>query len=175
MERSLLTDGKLRALASAFVASKWSPSTIVAEMGVYQGGTAKFLAGFALSKIHLFDTFAGIPEDDANGQHKRGEFAEALCEVRKFLGDDDFVYHAGLLPETIPPDFRFCFIHMDLDTEQSTGATLDVVMHQMIPGGCIVMDDWHWHACPGVTAAVEKRFTPDRLVEISPNQVKILF
>jgi O-methyltransferase len=139
-----------------------------------RGGTAKMLMHASGVNVHLFDTFCGLPFDDSNGVHRKGEFAESLEEVTEFLGHK-FVSHVGLVPDTIAQTMRFRFIHMDLDTYQSTAATLDCVAPKMVKGGIIVMDDWHWPSCAGVTKAIEERFGSSQLTELTEHQVKIQF
>src|SRR5258707_10687415 len=60
-----------------------------AEIGVYRGGTAKLLAHVADArsrKLHLFDTFAGMPETDVDRDLLgAGEFHDtSIAEVKRF-------------------------------------------------------------------------------------------
>lgn len=178
--RSLLGNEKLYALLAALVATNHLTGS-VAEMGAYRGGTAKMLMHAAgLSPVHVFDTFSGLPFDDSDGVHRKGEFSETQEQIEAFLQQTfikgvDFICFPGLLPKIIPEWMEFRFIHMDLDTYQSTAATLDCVTPKMVKGGAIVMDDWHWPSCAGVTKAIEERFCSDWLTELTPHQVKIQF
>ena len=52
----------------------------IAEVGVYKGGTARILARACPQKtVHLFDTFAGMPEVRPEiDSHKPGDFGDKL-------------------------------------------------------------------------------------------------
>jgi O-methyltransferase len=56
----------------------------VAEVGVYKGGTAKLIASVfrkTKTKIHLFDTFQGMPDADPEKDfHKKGDFGDTSLE-----------------------------------------------------------------------------------------------
>ncbi len=147
-----------------------------AELGTFQGGSAKVIRHYAAGALHLFDTFAGIPESDLaeGGHHVRGEFAGALDEVRAFVGTGLVEYHAGTFPDALPADgTRYRFVHLDGDTYQTTAAALAYFAPRMVAGGVIVLDDFGWVACPGVGRAChEAGFRPERTTE---NQAVIRF
>lgn len=133
----------------------------MAEVGTYKGGSAKIISDTSPCKwLHVFDTFQGIPEDDVmDGGHKAGDFATNHEEVRKYLELCKVEYHIGPFPETTrttPKDQRYCFVHLDGDTYQTTKAGLDFFLPRMVEGGVIVLDDYDWKACPGVRKAVEE-------------------
>src|SRR5438046_1821983 len=54
-----------------------------AELGVYMGGTARLLAAAMPSRrLHLFDTFGGMPETDAKrDKHRPGDFADTSLQA----------------------------------------------------------------------------------------------
>lgn len=61
----------------------------LAEVGVYQGGSAKIICEAKGDRIlHLFDTFKGLPaiskEDQQNFFHE-GEFSANLAKVKRYL------------------------------------------------------------------------------------------
>jgi hypothetical protein len=89
----------------------------IAEVGVYKGGSAKFMCNFRNGKtMHLFDTFEGLPETDEDdyiekyGRHKdrrvlaKGEMAVSIDYVKNVLKDQDNIfYYKGLFPDTSKP------------------------------------------------------------------------
>ena len=65
------------------------------ECGIYKGGTAKMLAELLAAhgrpglKLHLFDTFSGMPKTDEEVDiHRKGDFADTnLEDVRRIIGN----------------------------------------------------------------------------------------
>lgn len=149
------------------------------EVGSFRGGTAKLISETLLRRnasgeLHLFDTFAGMPEqlsfDEAG---LKGCFADTSVEaVRRLLANNPRVHlHAGIFPETIPPELRshrFRFAHIDVDIERSVRDCLDFVYPRLLPGGVIVIDDYGHAECPGATRAVEAFFEgkPETVVQM---------
>lgn len=131
----------------------------VAELGVFRGGSAKVIGHYAKgAKLHLFDTFTGIPETDTHGEHRAGEFACDEDSVLDFLANPNAVPHKGIFPETAPadPDLRFRFGHLDGDTYQTTRAAIEYFRPRMVADGIILFDDYNWWKCPGVGKALEE-------------------
>ena len=139
-----------------------------AEVGVYQGGTAKLLGpNFARSgkTLHLFDTFAGMPPTDPSRDwHKAGDFADtSLQEVQKFLTDaGDLQFHPGSFPSSVTQavsERTFGFVHVDVDIHQSVLDCCDFFYPRLVTAGVIVFDDYGFRTCPGAKAAVDFFFT----------------
>lgn len=149
------------------------------EIGSFRGGTAKLISETLLRRgadgeLHLFDTFAGMPErlslDEAG---LKGCFSDTSAEaVGRLLANNPRVYlHAGIFPETIPPglhEHRFRFAHIDVDIERSVRDCLAFVYPRLVPGGVIVVDDYGHAECPGATRAVEGFFAdkPETVVQM---------
>ena len=75
----------------------------MAEAGVYRGGTAAvMLAASKAKRLHLFDTFEGLP--NAEGGFAAGEYRGSVDEVRANLSPwaDRIDTHKGLLPHDYP-------------------------------------------------------------------------
>ena len=145
----------------------------VTDLGTCKGGTGLILRRLAPDKhLHLFDTWAGTPYDDPLCHHKRGEWAAALDECRKLVGGGDMLhFHQGVFPVWDGDDrhddhYRpagenlFCFVYVDMDTEQATHDALTFFWPRMATGGKIVIDDYGWEPCAGVKKAVDEQF-PD--------------
>jgi hypothetical protein len=157
--RTCLCVGKLQGLRDALVETAHLPGD-VAELGVYRGGSARFIAHHAPdATLHLFDTFTGIPEDDQlPGGHVVGDFTDtSLAEVRAFIDHPKAVYHIGVFPAVLPPEpTRYRFAHLDGDTLQTMRAALDYFIPRMVPGGVLILDDWGWEKCPGIAQVIEE-------------------
>lgn len=159
---TLLNDSKLAALRHVLDVAR-DVSGDLAELGVYRGGVAKVMSLHSPHKtVRLFDTFEGIPEhSEADAFHKPGEFACSLADVQRHLADcHNVVFHPGLFPATAAGD-AFSVVHLDADLYQSTLDGLRYFWPRLSIGGAIVLDDWHWRFCEGVTRAVEEFFAGD--------------
>jgi len=137
----------------------------VAEVGVYKGGTAKFLASiFSNKKIHLFDTFSGMPDTDASVDgHKKGDFDDTSLEkVEEFLKDYDDIYlYKGIFPFTAEPikNSTFCFVHIDADIYRSCLDSCIFFYPRLSTGGIMIFDDYGWVGCPGAKKAIDEFFS----------------
>jgi O-methyltransferase len=139
------------------------------ECGVYKGGTARvfseFLAmhGRPTAKLHLFDTFGGMPETDKHlDLHKQGDFSDTnLEEVRHVVGNPERVeFHPGRIPETFR-DLQHSVIalaHVDVDIYRSVRDCCDFIYPRLQAGGVMVFDDYGFPSCPGARKAVDEFF-----------------
>jgi len=157
MSKSILGDGKLEILRQAVLETKMLPGDM-AELGVYQGGTAKMMLENASGKtIHLFDTFEGMPFQGSEDVHKKGEFADCIDpnDLLEELKDYKVVIYKGIFPDDrFPFHARFSCVHLDADQFQSTLDGLKHFGHRMVVGGLMVCDDWEWRNCPGVKEVI---------------------
>ncbi len=148
----------------------------VAEIGVYQGGTAALLADHMPQKrIHLFDTFEGMPPTNPKFDiHKPGDFADTSLEAvqASLKGKDNVEFWPGLFPESAAglTDLRFCLVHVDVDIYESTKAAIEFFWPRLVEGGIMVFDDYNAPRCPGTNKAVDEYFDAWQKIEISgPN------
>jgi O-methyltransferase len=138
----------------------------IAEIGVYRGGTASILGHFADAtgkQLHLFDTFAGMPETDSvKDWHKKGDFSDtSLDQVRRNLSSVRNVnFYPGFFPATAGPvkDAIFCFVHVDVDIYQSVKDCCDFYYPKLQAGGVMLFDDYGKFTCPGALKAVDEFF-----------------
>jgi O-methyltransferase len=138
------------------------------EGGVFRGGTALVLAELLRQEgrgrlLHLFDTFAGMPETDAvRDLHRPGDFADtSLDVVKRTVGSDPFiVYHPGLIPDTFKgrEGDRIVFAHLDLDIYRSMLDACAFIYPCLVQGGFLVFDDYGAMSCPGARQAVDEYF-----------------
>ena len=143
----------------------------IAEVGVYKGGSARLL-GRTLAgsgkKLHLFDTFGGMPETDGrHDKHQAGDFADtSLRGVQRALdGIDGLEFHPGFFPQTAAglESERFAFAHIDVDIYKSIADACEFFYPRLTHGGMLLFDDYGSPSCPGVKTAVDAFF--DRVGE----------
>lgn len=129
-----------------------------AEVGVYQGVTAKLIASVKGDReLHLFDTFEGLPsacsKDD--GVHRVGQYACTLDSVRDYLaGQEQVFFHKGLFPDSTHDveESKYAFVHFDVDLYEGTYACLEYFYPRMVPGGVMLTHDY------GMLAGVQRAF-----------------
>lgn len=130
-----------------------------AEVGVYQGSTARILCELKGDKpLRLFDTFEGLPEDSQQdaGVHRTGQYACSLESVSKYLeGYPNVTFHKGIFPESTKdvPEAQYAFAHFDVDLYDGTKACLEYFYPRMIPGGIMLSHDY------SLLEGVKKAFT----------------
>lgn len=136
-----------------------------AEVGVFRGGSAYFLASIFDSLIgptpfHVFDTFTGHPSGGAHDPFNKpgsAKFRVSAEEVRAYLAAFPFVtVHVGNALETVPtlPALTYRLVHVDTDLYDPTLFSLKYFGTRLSPGGVIVVDDYASDHCPGVLQAV---------------------
>lgn len=141
----------------------------VVEFGCYVGTTSVHLMqALAPGKtLHVYDSFAGLPEktapdiSPAGEQFRPGELAatkKQLITNFKKLGLPLPVIHKGwfdaLTPDDVPSAVSFAFL--DGDYYESVRAPLELLRHRLSPGAIIVVDDYANEALPGAAKAVDQ-------------------
>jgi ADP-heptose:LPS heptosyltransferase len=174
--RSLIGADRLAVIRDEARRAARLPEGDFAELGVFRGGSARLIARFAGGRpLHLFDTWEGMPEDDAApGGHAKGNFAADEAEARATVAHPAAVFHRGVFPATAPPGGRYAFVHVDGDIEQTTKAAVAYFAPRMVPGGVIVWDDCGLPGCPGVEPTLRAAFGP-RVEARAPNQAVVRF
>ena len=138
----------------------------MAEVGVYQGGSAKLICEAGGGRpLFLFDSFEGIPSTERIDENRfsRGQFAASLEGVREYLGRyPDVRIYKGTFPASSAPivDKKFSFVHIDVDTYESTRECLNFFYPRMSPGGAIISHDYM--SAAGVRLAVDEFFRDKR-------------
>jgi len=158
------------------------------ECGVYKGGTAMLLAELVgqekanhhAVKLHLFDTFGGMPDTDPQRDlHQRGDFSDTSLEAvkRRVGGEEIAVFHKGLIPDTFNgmEASKISFAHIDVDIYQSIMDCCSFIYPRLIPGGFVVFDDYGHPSCPGARQAVDAFFEdkPERPLVLPTGQAVI--
>ena len=124
-----------------------APKGNIAEVGVYQGGSAKIICeAKGNSNLYLFDTFKGIPEtEDIDISFRKGLFKSDVIKVKNYLKDYSNVeIFKGTFPNNIGyiESFKFIFVHLDVDTYKSTMNCLQFFYPRMEKGGVILGHDY---------------------------------
>ncbi len=157
-----------------------------AEVGVYRGGSARFLcAAKGDAALHLFDTFQGMPavNPSTDGHFQEGEFADGTMEtVRTYLADWPKVHlHPGVFPQSAAGlssdgNLRFKFVHLDVDLYLSTLHGLEWFYPRMERGGVIITHDYGLLEVPGVKQAFDEFFRdkPEIVIPLWYSQAMIV-
>ena len=146
------------------------------ECGVYAGAQSALMAaaimdhhwgknGYArdwkpgeLRRVHLFDTFTGIPApgeyDTDLAANVGGESACSLEDVRKnmarwMIPDKLLVYWEGPIEDTATQweDTQIAVLRLDLDLYDGTLAALRNLYPFVSPGGYVIVDDFNLAGC----------------------------
>jgi O-methyltransferase len=148
----------------------------VAEVGVYRGGSAWFVAealrlGGREVPFYVCDTFQGHVEVDESldGLHRPGaQFTRVKAEkVARYLRGFAFArVVAGDIRETaatFASENAFGLVHLDVDVYPITRFCLDFFGPRIVSGGVIVLDDYGTTTCEGVKKALDefKETNPD--------------
>jgi len=148
-----------------------------AEVGVYRGGTARLIAKCTNRPVHLFDTFAGMPDTDPEKDvHRAGEFADtSLEDVKEFLKDLSNVrYYKGRFPHNVPfARNEYGFVHVDVDVYQSAKDACRYFYPQLVPSGVIIFDDYGFPQCDGVRQAVDESFDKRDVIYLPTGQALV--
>ena len=152
----------------------------MAEVGVYQGCSAKLISLAGKPRhLHLFDTFAGLPEP-ISGERRamsKGHYAASLDAVKSYLADQpNLAFHQGMFNGTDNPaaGSRFSLVHLDVDLYEGTRECLEFFYPRMVLGGIIVSHDYSYLA--GVRAAFDEFLAgrPEIAIELPSSQVMMV-
>lgn len=116
------------------------------QFGVFKGQTARILESFILGpqKLHLFDSFEGLPENWQNTIFEKSAFKLNADEIPNF-DPKRSVIHQGWFEETIPKFTKehsgpIPSIHLDADLYSSTRSALDGLNKFIAPGTILLFD-----------------------------------
>ena len=147
----------------------------LAEVGVYQGATSRFLLSCAPGRtLYLFDTFEGFPVEDREPEN-RGDtrFRDTSeADVRRALGDaKNVVIRKGRFPETAQglEDERFAFALLDLDVFPPTLAGLEFFYPRLARGGYLFVHDYNSPESNSACRRAVSQFMagrPEQIVEL---------
>jgi O-methyltransferase len=203
--RTMTADDKLFALivATRYVVDHAIPGAIV-ECGVWRGGSQQAVAYTLLERgtidrdLHLFDTFAGMPEPTEKDRRHDGRPAadllarsERTAKIWAVAGLDDVRagmaetgypaervhFHPGRVEETIPaaaPE-TIAILRLDTDWYVSTLHELEHLYDRVPSGGVIVLDDYgYWRgAREAVDQFLERTGTPVMLTPMASGRIAV--
>lgn len=147
------------------------------ECGVFAGaqvaamGRALLDSGDLSRKIHLFDSFTGIPAagpldvEFIEAGHPAGLSACSQSQVRDNLASwgipaEMLVWHPGLFADTMPADVGpIAILRLDGDLYESTKVCMEHLYPLVSRGGWVIADDYRLSGC---------RKAIDEAVEIGP-------
>lgn len=142
-----------------------------AEFGTYRGGCARMVletSGLGTDRrMHLFDTFAGIPASDLTARELEQEFAGRFEDssvelVRSALSPwaDQVVLHKGDVFEVLPNTETgpLSFVHVDLNATAPTFAAMEYAWQRLVPGGTMLLDDYGWPDYPEQRIVIDEFF-----------------
>lgn len=179
-DRESLLGGHEAFMVYSFARAQGALAGEMAEVGVYQGCSARLISLASGGRpLHLFDTFAGLPEpgDAERPFLRQHQYRSCIDAVRDFMADRPEVsFHQGLFPDTAAPvaDRRFSFVHLDVDLKAGTRACLEFFYPRMVQGGIIMTHDYSF--LDGVKEAFTE-FTadkPERVVELPTSQAILI-
>lgn len=128
------------------------------ECGVFAGAQCAAMALACVEvgqhrRIHLFDSFAGIPaggEFDSEWTHPVGTSACSLEAVQGHMRewgvpDSMLVYHPGMFADTMPASGieKIAILRLDGDLYESTKECLQHLYPNVVRGGWVICDDFH--------------------------------
>jgi len=169
---SLVAANRLAFLAREAERTRTLPGDM-AELGVWKGGSARTLVDAAPDKkLHLFDTFTGLPEPSEHDPHLTASMFNDASEeaVRDALQGFNVEFYVGEFPGTLTPqleDTEFCLVHLDADLYEPTKAALEFFWPRLMPGGAVVLDDYNHPRCTGVNKAVDEFFRQEGVQFVS--------
>jgi hypothetical protein len=111
------------------------------EFGVWKGESSNFFSKY-VKKLYAFDSFEGLKEDWAGTDYQASYFN--LSKKPKFNSNIEPV--VGYVQDTLD-NFttkyspKINFMHMDMDTYESTRFVLDKLKSSLVPGAIIIFDE----------------------------------
>lgn len=135
------------------------------ECGVYGGASCAIMAHAILDhsggmhdgrRVHLFDSFNGIPKPgphDDPAQVREGEAKCSLAQVKHNMRnwgvpEEMLVYHPGLFADTVPGFAGpISYLRLDGDLYESTKVCMEKLYPLVSKGGYVICDDYDLHGC----------------------------
>ena len=163
-QRTFLSYDRLYTLYQAVLQSPAQGDAL--EVGVYQGGSSKFLAKLLSQReqtLYSCDTFTShsVVDSRYDGEHQVGQgFTNvSLDSIKSYLGN---IQNIRLVPGDIYQTFKtmqlksLSFVHCDVDVYPVTLFVLETAAPLLNPGGIIVVDDYGFTTCKGAKVAVDE-------------------
>ena len=143
-----------------------------AEFGVFRGGTALLAAEVLRDAgdpraLHLFDSFAGMPETSEGEAFSAGDFDRTSEKAVRALIEPTSVdarFHVGFIPDTFPEAnvTALAFAHVDVDLYQSVLDCVEFAYPRLVAGGIMIFDDYGFPSCTRSREAADLAFATRR-------------
>ena len=138
------------------------------EVGVYLGGSAWHLYQITERRgcrLHLFDTFTGIPHKGDLDTHAVGDYGGVNLDNLK-ADLPNAAFYVGTFPKTLPANElqKIAFVHVDCDQYEGHRACINFLYPRLTHGGIMMFDDYP--VLKGAKAAVEESFSKGQLMPI---------
>lgn len=133
------------------------------ECGVFAGSQVAAMAkalvdtGATDKRIHLFDSFEGIPAGgprDREWIHPAGTSAASIEQVRSNMNEwavpaELLVYHPGMFAQTVPVSgiSQIALLRLDGDLYESTKVCIENLYPLVVRDGWIIADDYGLSGC----------------------------
>lgn len=149
------------------------PGDIV-ECGVWRGGSAYLLLRATSKRVHLFDSFSGLPEpqacdiptDDISFNAFAGKFSFSEGNLEQYVRDllSDYLQrlciYKGWFADTLLSSqaSQYSMVHLDCDFYQSYRECLEYFVPRIVASGFLVCDEYSFDNLPGARKAVDDYF-----------------
>lgn len=151
-----------------------------AEVGAYQGGSAKIISLAKKDRaFRIFDSFNGLPSVDEidKANFCEGQYQASARTTQNYLSQwPNLHFYIGIFPESAEPakDLKFAFVHFDVDTYKSTQSCLEFFYPRLNQGAILVSHDYSTIA--GVKKAFDEFFADraETIIELSGSQCLIV-
>ena len=119
------------------------PDFIYIEFGVFSGTSINFFSNKIKKNIYGFDSFQGLKEDWLGTSVPKGTF-DLNKKIPKL--NNNVIPIVGWIQDTLPKFLnekqpKICFIHMDVDTYQSSKFILEKIKPFLINNSIILFDE----------------------------------
>lgn len=193
--RGYHTLGELLVVVDLVLRRAGMPELTVVEVGAGAGAsTAKLslTARAAGGRLHVFDTFRGIPENDERHELRdgtplrflKGAFRGRLGAVRRRVSElgaiEVCAFHKGLIEDTLPAfEGRVDVALIDVDLVASTRVAVRELYPRLRAGGALVSQDGHLRATHELLADArfwrdEVRCAPPRIAGLGVDKLLVI-
>ena len=119
------------------------PDFIYIEFGVFSGTSINFFSNKIKKNIYGFDSFQGLKEDWLGTSVPKGTF-DLKKKIPKL--NDNVIPIVGWIQDTLPKFLnekqpKICFIHMDVDTYESSKFILEKIKPFLTNNSIILFDE----------------------------------
>lgn len=143
--------------------SQRAPEGLIAEFGMYKGGSLEILAKYNPTRsLFGIDSFQGLPPASEFDSHNEGEFNDV--DHIGIVGYFKMLYPNVRILKGFSPDVfsffddhaRFGFVHADIDMYWSVRHALDFFYPRLVEGGIMIFDDYGFSSTRGCRKAVDE-------------------